>query len=218
MQLPFSSEQFFEVFLAYNTAVWPAQVLLVALAVAAIVLVFVPWRPAGVVISAILACLWGWIGLVYHLAFFVAINPLAYALAVLSIAGAGAFVWQGVIRRRLEFNWTVGVRSIAGIILVLYALFVYPAISTLSGHGYPALPTFGLPCPTTLFTLGLCGFLAAPYPRVPLIVPVFWCFLGAQAAFLLGVQADLGLIVAGIFGVVLLATAGVSRHSVRTAP
>ncbi len=107
MQLPFSSEQFFEVFGSYNTAVWPAQVLLVALAVAAIVLVFVPWCGSSVAISAILACLWGWIGLVYHLGFFVSINPLAYAFAVLSIAGAGVFVWQGVIRGRLKFNWTV---------------------------------------------------------------------------------------------------------------
>lgn len=30
MQLPFTGEQFFEVFHAYNTALWPAQVLLLA--------------------------------------------------------------------------------------------------------------------------------------------------------------------------------------------
>ncbi len=32
MQLPFTVEQFFGVFQAYNSAVWPAQVFLLALA------------------------------------------------------------------------------------------------------------------------------------------------------------------------------------------
>jgi len=36
-------------------------------------------------------------------------------------------------------------------------------------------------------------------------------FRGAQAAFLLGVQADLALLVAGVFGMVLLARSRVKR-------
>ena len=44
MQLPFTVEQFYDVFREYNTTLWPAQVFLVALAVAAIVLVVVPRR------------------------------------------------------------------------------------------------------------------------------------------------------------------------------
>ena len=62
MLLPFTTEQFFEVFRAYNTTVWPAQVLLLALAVAALILVFVHLRWSGAVVSAILACLWAWLG------------------------------------------------------------------------------------------------------------------------------------------------------------
>jgi hypothetical protein len=210
MQLPFTVEQFFDVFRAYNTTVWPAQVLLLGLAVAAVVLVFVPRRWASVGISAILACLWAWLGLAYHLAFFAPINPLAYPFAALSVAGAVVFLWQGIVRRRLVFRWAVSGRSAAGLVLVVFALVVYPAWTSFSGHGYPALPTFGLPCPTTLFTLGLLAFLAAPYPRGPLVVPLLWCFVGAQAAFLLGVQADLALLVAGVFGLVLLAQSRVA--------
>ena len=62
------------------------------------------------------------------------------------------------------------------------------------------LPTFGLPCPTTIFTIGLLCFAVPPTPRSPLIVPLLWCLVGAQAAFLLGVQPDLGLIAAGVVG------------------
>lgn len=218
MQLPFTTEQFFDLLRAYNTRVWPAQVFLLALAVTAVVLVFVPRRWSGMAISAILAFLWAWLGLAYHLAFFASINPLAYVFAAVSIAGAVVFAWQGVIRRRLEFSWNFNARSAVGLALVSFALVVYPAWSTFSGHRYPELPTFGLPCPTTLLTLGLLSFVTAPYPRSPIVVPVLWCFVGAQAAFLLGVQADLGLVVAGIFGILLLVRTGVPVQSSRATP
>lgn len=213
MQLPFTAEQFFEVFRAYNETVWPAQVLLHVLALIAIGLVFRPRRWSGAAISAILAFLWVWLGLAYHLAFFAAINSLAYVFAGFSVAAAAVFFWHGVVRRRLEFRWLNTPRAIAGLALVAFALVVYPAWTTYSGHAYPVLPTFGLPCPTTLFTLGLMGLAVSPYPRSPLVIPVAWCFVGAQAAFLLDVQADLSLIAAGLFGIVLLVRArSVSTH------
>jgi hypothetical protein len=210
MQLPFTAAQFFDVFRAYNEAVWPAQVALHILALVALGLVFRPQPWSGVAVSAILALLWAWLGLAYHLAFFAAINPLAYVFAGLSVAGAAVFFWQGVVRRRLEFRWSNTPRAIAGLALVIFSLVVYPVWSTYTGHPYPTLPSFGLPCPTTLFTLGLLGLAVSPYPRSPLVVPVAWCFVGAQAAFLLGVQADLSLIAAGLFGIVLFLRARVA--------
>jgi len=214
MQLPFTVEQFFDVIRSYNTAVWPAQLVLLALALVAVVLVVLPQRWSGAGVSLILATLWAWLGLVYHLAFFTTINPLAYAFAAISVAAAAAFFWHGVILRQLEFRWVISARVGVGFAFVVFALIVYPAWSTFSGHGYPALPTFGLPCPTTLFTIGILAFAVPPYPRSVLIGPVLWCFVGAQAAFLFGVHADLGLIVAGVFGLVLLArSAGVNQPS-----
>jgi hypothetical protein len=207
MQLPFTAEQFFQVFRTYNEAVWPAQVLLHVLALMALGFVVLPRRGSGAAISAILVGLWAWLGLAYHLAFFAAINPLAYVFAGFSVAAAAVFFWQGVVRRRLKFRWSSTPRAVAGLALVAFVLVVYPAWSTYTGHAYPALPTFGLPCPTTLFTLGLMGLAVSPYPRSPLVVPVARCFVGAQAAFLLGVQADLSLIAAGLFGIVLLVRA-----------
>lgn len=204
MQVPFTAEQFFGVIRHYNVAVWPMQVVLLALALAAIVLVVRPRRRSGVVVSAILAGLWAWMGLGYHLAFFTAINPLAGVFAGASLAGAGLFLWEGVVRRRLEFRLRAGVRPALGAGLVVFALLVYPAWSVHAGHRYPELPTFGLPCPTTLFTIGLLAFLDAPYPRSPLVAPVAWCLVGAQAAFLFDVPPDLALVVAGAVGVGLL--------------
>jgi hypothetical protein len=205
MQLPFTIKQFYGVFSEYNTALWPAQIFLVALALAAVTLAIFPLRWSGVGISAILAFLWAWIALAFHLAFFTAISPPAYAFAGISLVGALVFLWQGVVRRRLEFRLAPGFRTAVGLCLILFALVVYPAWSLYVGHRYPSLPTFGLPCPTTIFTVGLLSFLVAPYPRSPLVVPVLWCLVGSQAAFILGVPQDLGLVVTAAVGIVLFA-------------
>ena len=204
MNLPFTVEQFFGVFRAYNEALWPAQVLLLALALAAIGLVAFPRRWSGVGVSAILVFLWGWLGLAYHLAFFTAINPLAYVFSAVSVAGAVVFAWHGIVRRTLEFRLSRSARTAVGGCLVLFALVVYPALSVYTGHRYPATPTFGLPCPTTIFTIGLLAFLVPPYPRSVLLVPVLWSLVGSQAAFLLGVPQDLGLLIAAAVGVFLM--------------
>ena len=209
--LPFTSEQFYGVSREYNTTVWPVQIVLLALAVVAVALVVFPRRWSGLGVSSILAFLWAWIGLAYHLSFFTVISPPAYGFAAVSVTGSLILFWQGVVRRRLEFCLNPNARSAVGILLIVFALVVYPAWSIAAGHYYPNLITFGLPCPTTIFTIGLLAFTVRPYPRSPLVVPVLWSFIGGQAAFLLGVPQDLGLFVAGVVGIVLIA-----RSKVRT--
>jgi Family of unknown function (DUF6064) len=211
--IPFTPEQFHGVFRAYNIAVWPTQCLLVVLGLAAVVFALAPGRRSGVAVSAILAALWAWMAVAYHLAFFARISPPAYGFAALSAAGAAVFIWQGVVRRRLAFRWSGDLRSAAGATLVAFALVMYPVWSAYAGHPYPETPTFGLPCPTTIFTLGLLCFAVPPTPRSALVVPVLWCLVGTQAVFLFGVWPDLGLMAAAAVGVWLLLTAGRQRRT-----
>jgi hypothetical protein len=200
MRLPFTAEQFFGVFSTYNLAVWPAQAALLALGVAALGLAVRPRPMSGPAISAILGALWLWTGLAYQLAFFAAINPLAPAFAALSLAGAAAFLWQGVVRRRLVFRCSTQRRGLIGLALVVYALLIYPAWLLLDGHRWPALPTFGLPCPTTLFTFGMLAIAVPPAPRVIWIAPLLWAVVGVQAAWWFDVTPDLMLGVAAALG------------------
>lgn len=204
MQIPFTIDQFYNVFRDYNEAVWPIQLFLVGLALVGIVLLVKPRNWSHAVVSGILAVLWVWMAVAYHLAFFARINPLAYVFSALSLAGAAVFIWEGVVRCRLRFEWGNGIRSWIGAMLIGFALVVYPAWSWAAGHAYPYMPTFGLPCPTTLYTVGMLAFLVAPYPRKTHLVPIVWSVIGAQAAFLLGVPQDLSLIAAGLIGMVLL--------------
>ena len=208
MKLPFTPEQFFDVFREYNEAVWPAQVALNLLALVAIGLL-VGRRPCSDrAIPAILAMLWAWTGIAYHLVFFTAINTAAYAFAAVFLAGSAAFLRAGVAGRGLVFASRNPVQRILGGMLIVFALLIYPALAEYFGHGYPAMPTFGLPCPTTIFTIGMLCFLARPFPRYVLAAPLLWSAVGSQAAFLLGVHQDLGLLVAGLVAAWLLVVAG----------
>ncbi len=213
MQLPFTIEDFFGVFRDYNEAVWPVQVVLIAVALVTVLLAVRSSRWSGVVVSAMLAFLWAWMAVAYHMAFFASINSLAYGFAGVCLVGSLVFVWQGVLRRRLQFGWTRGWRAYSGLALVVTALLIYPVWSWYRGHPYPLLPTFGLPCPTTIFTIGLLAFLVPPYPRSPFIIPLLWCLIGVQAAFLLGVAQDITLLVAAAVGVILMSRAKAPLHS-----
>jgi hypothetical protein len=194
--MPFTIEQFFEVFRQYNQAVWPAQLLLYMPAVAILIAIWKPGRDSGRVIAASLALLWLWAGTVYHLGFFRPVNPAANLFAALSITGAGMFFWHGVVRGRLRFAWRGGVPGWAGVATLAYALLVYPAITFLAGHGYWDSPTFGAPCPVTIFTLGVLMLAVRPVPHVVFVAPVLWALIGSYAAVALGVPQDYGLLAA----------------------
>lgn len=204
MKMPFTVDQFYGVFRDYNEMVWPSQLLLIGLSLIGVVMVIRPRSWSHMVVSGILAVLWAWLALVYHFAFFARINPLAYVFSALSLVGAAAFVWDGLVRRRLRYEWSGNIRSWTGAALIGFGLVIYPAWSWAAGHNYPYMPTFGLPCPTTLYTVGMLAFLVAPYPRTPHVVPILWSAIGAQAAFFLGVPQDLSLIVAGLIAIALL--------------
>lgn len=66
MQLPFTKEQFFDLFAAYNEALWPALIALWITPVVASLLLFSPRRPPDRWISTLLAAPWAWSGLAYH--------------------------------------------------------------------------------------------------------------------------------------------------------
>jgi hypothetical protein len=204
MELPFTTEAFFGVFERYHEALWPAPLFLLGLALGALGLTLTrrPWAHRAV--AAVLALLWGWMAVAYHWAFFAAINPAAWAFGGIFALQALAFAWTGVVQRRLQFAPGLNVETVLGGLLVAYALLGYPLLGTALGHRFPAAPTFGLPCPTTLFTVGLLAFLRRPFPAPVLVVPLLWAGIGASAAFGLGVREDLGLIAAALVAVYLL--------------
>jgi hypothetical protein len=204
MSLPFTQLQFLEVFGRYNEDVMPLQLALFLLALSAFGALVVRRRDSDRVISAILAGLWLWMGVVYHLMYFREINPAATLFGAAFLAGAAIFAWAGLVRGTLVFDCESRTRRVAGHALIAYALIAYPFLSVMLGRTFPEMPTFGLPCPTTIFTLGMLAFLSAPFPRTVFAIPIAWAFIGSQAASLLGIYEDLGLLAAGLAGIWLV--------------
>lgn len=217
MQLPFTQTQFFEVFRQYNEAVWPAQLLLLALGVAAVLIASRSSERRARAVSGILAALWLWMGAIYHLVFFRDINGAAVLFGVLFILQGGLFAWFGLWKSELAFHARSDTRGAAGAALILYALVLYPLLGLLAGHRYPAAPTFGLPCPTTILTLGLLLWTRPPVPRSVLLIPTVWALVGTVAAVRLGVPEDFGLFVAGAIAAPMIFLGNRPMRSVRTA-
>jgi hypothetical protein len=202
MTLPFTADAFFEVFARYNAAVWPVVAALWVVAAGVVVTVVrVPGERASRLAAAVLAVLWLWGGLVYHAAYFTSINPAAWGFAALFIGEAALLAWYGVIQRRLAFGTAAGLPRALGMGLMCYAL-AYPALNILTGHTYPAAPTFGVPCPTGILTAGLLLTTARRPPLPVVVVPVLWALIGGSAALVLGVTTDYVLLACSVLLIV----------------
>ena len=197
MGLPFTITQFFDAFRRYNEAVWPSQWLLLLLAVLAITFA-VRGGNKGRAVSGILGFLWLWMGIAYHLAIFRTINPAAIGFAVLFAIEGILLLIDASRNTDLGFRFQLSYSGITGMSLIAYSLLIYPVVGYALGHRYPAVPTFGLPCPTTIFTLGILMWGTGRALNYLAIIPLIWVVIGSQAAFALGMWQDLGLMVAGI--------------------
>jgi hypothetical protein len=196
MQLPFTREQFFDLFAAYNEALWPAIVALWTASAVIVALRLSARHPRDRWVSAVLVAHWAWSAVAYHVAFFTRINPAAWLFAALFLAQAVLFFRVGVMHQRLSFApWGNAWAPLAWC-LIAYSLS-YPVINAIDHRSLQRIPTFGVPCPTTILTVGVL-MLATPRYRSLAVVPVIWSAIGGSAAFLLGVSADFALPIAGI--------------------
>jgi hypothetical protein len=204
-ELPFTTEQFLEVFKTYNTSIWPAQIAAYLLGVAIIYLAFRKNAGRDKIISLILSIFWLWMGGLYHLTFFTSINTAAYGFGILFIIQGLLFLGAGAWKGRLKFQFERNLYGITGAILIIYAMLVYPIIGAQLGHGYPHAPMFGVaPCPATIFTFGILLWTTKKVPWWILVIPGLWSVVGFTAAFSLGILEDTGLLIAGIVGIALL--------------
>jgi uncharacterized protein DUF6064 len=205
--LPFTREAFLAMFGAYNQAIWPLQIVAYALAVFVVVLAIKPLvRWSDQLIAAILAAFWIWIGGVFFMSYQRVLDrsPISTVAMVGFLLEGVLLLWIGVVRRELVFNATLDLSGALGGALIAYAGVIYPVFSYLDGHIFPASPGFGLgtvPCPTTIFTIGLLLLTRSRVPKSVLAVPTLWAVMGGLSAPLnYGIYEDLGLLVAGVLG------------------
>ncbi|MES1148171.1 MAG: DUF6064 family protein [Bradyrhizobium guangdongense] len=203
--LPFTPSQFLAVFVAYNGAIWPVQIVAYLLGIAAVVLLFLRTRHANRLIAGILALMWLWTGIAYHGAWFSEINKAAYLFAALFVAQGCFLAHAGVVRGQLHFGLGADLATAVGAAFIAYATIAYPLIGVAVGHAFPEMPMFGVtPCPITIFTFGFFLLTTGRLPRLQLVIPFIWSLIGGSAAMLLHVPQDWLLLVSGCIAVVLI--------------
>jgi hypothetical protein len=211
VSLPFTPEQFLGVFAEYNEALWPV---VVVFWLASLGLLVATWRKPtdySRALTYLLAALWAWNAVAYHAWFFTRINPAAWLFGAVFALQAAFLLWAGA-RTRIESFSSDGVRARVGASLAVYAL-ADPFLTMAFGHRYPAAPTFGVPCPTVILTIGLLLTARGGIPPILAIIPVLWGFIGGSAAVLLNVPTDYVLLGAGM----LLTTLAVLTSRSRSA-
>jgi len=192
--LPFTPQAFFELFAVYNETLWPIVAAIWLVTMAAVLAAQHDPARHGRSLTALLAALWAWNAAVYQAWLFTRINPAAWLFAGLFAIEAALLATAA--REGLSFFSRDGLAPRAGVLLIVYA-FAYPLLTVASGHPYPAAPTFAVPCPTTILTIGL--FLTVPaLPWRLVVVPAFWSGIGGSAAVLLEVKTDYVLLGAGV--------------------
>lgn len=204
MKTPFTADQFFETFKSYNQAVWPMQIVLYLLSFVAVYLAFKSTPKSDKMISGLLSFFWLWMGVVYHLIHFTVINKAAYLFGAVFIFQGILFLAFGVFQSKLSFTFRSDGYGITGIMLIVFALIIYPVLGYLLGHVYPYSPTFGLPCPTTIFTFGLLLLSRRKCPLIILVIPFMWSIIGFTATFNFGILEDIGLLVSGVLTFIMV--------------
>ena len=209
MSTPFTVEQFLGVFVAYNAAIWPAQIIAYILGIVGVAALLLERPLASRLILMILALFWFWNGVGYHFLYFSTINPAAKAFAGFFILQALLLARYAVATRYVSFLIGRDFRSIAAYAFIIYAMLIYPILGIRAGHGLLAGPMFGVaPCPTTIFTIGMLMLGRGRWVVRLSIIPFLWSLVGLAAALQLGIPEDLGLPIAGVALAIFLAAEG----------
>jgi len=197
MKVPFTTEQFFNVFEKYNSTMFPVQIVILVLALTGIFLLHSKKVYKHKFIGAFLGLLWIWTGLVYHFAFFTEINKVAFAFG-------GIFILQGVLilinsfKEKLVFTFQPQAKDYIGYFFILFGLIIYPLIGYLTGGSMVKAISLGLPCPSTILTFGFLMLTNSKFPKYLLIIPSLWAIMGTSAAINFGVYQDYMMILAAV--------------------
>jgi hypothetical protein len=203
MNISLTSEQLFAAFEAYNLDIWPMQAIAYLLGIVAVFFAVKRTQGSGRITSAILSFLWLWTGIIFCMFYFGPVFALGYGMGVLMII-QGVLFFASVLRPRVSFHFEPNAYSIVGILFIAYAMVGYPLVGQLLGHNYPRTMSFGLvPCPTTVFTFGLFMLSERRMPRYFLVIPVLFT-IGAVVPVTRGVLEDIGLIITGVVGTVMI--------------
>ncbi len=203
--LSFKTSEFFPVLEQYNEDIWPLQVVAFILAFSAIFFSVKRTSWATRVILATLAFFWLWNGMVFCFLYWAPGYAYAYFFTALCAVQGILFVKEA-IKPSFCFEYKKGVSGIAAFLFLAYAVVGYQLLGLAIDHVYPRYFPVGLvPCPTTIFTLGLFLLANQNFPKYLLYLPIVGAISGLIAVSG-GIYEDVGLLIAGIVTPLIILT------------
>ena len=203
--LLFSPRTYYRLFELYNTALWPAHVLALAIGFA-ILAVMVRggtqrWnRAAGV----LLAACWLWVAWAFLFTRYATINWAAAWFAGLFVVQAALLVLAGATGGNPGFESRL--RRAGAIGLFVFALLIQPLIGPLMGRPWAQAEVFGMaPDPTALGTLGVALLQSTGRRWLLLAVPLLWCAIAGATLWTMGAGDAVVLPAAGVLALALAA-------------
>ena len=184
--LLFAPRTYYRLFELYNAALWPAQILAIALGLAIVVLLRRPTPYSGRFIATLLALAWIVVAWVYFYQRYATINWIAPYFAAAFAIQALLLIWHGLIRGHLTFA-LVSRRNRIGLGLYLIALLMMPLLGLIFGRSLLQAELLGLaPDPTAIGTIGLLLASRGRHIISLLIIPLAWCVVSAATLWTMG--------------------------------
>jgi hypothetical protein len=182
--LMFAPRTYYRLFELYNLAIWPMQLLTLALGVALLALMQGRASWHGRAAAAILAACWLWVAIRFHLERYATINWAASYFAAAFALEALLLAWIGVVRGRLAFDRGQPIARWTGLGLVVFAVLAFPFVGMLAGRTWAQSEIFGVaPDPTAIATLGVLCAASGRSTWVLQIVPALWSAVSAATLF-----------------------------------
>jgi len=184
--LMFSPRVYERLFVLHNEALWPAQLLALALGGAGLAILLFPRPVPRRSLFVLLAAAWVFVAWAFLWQRYAPINwgirhvAPWFALEGLLLLALG--LWRGGLKLPARWHLPRGL----GVALVAYAVVLHPFTAALFGRGLAGAEVVGLaPDPLAIATLGVAAIAhPARAAGVLLVIPILWC-LGSALTLLL---------------------------------
>ena len=179
--LLFSPRTYHRLFELYNVAIWPAQIVAVALGLALVALLLGRHRRRDRLVAGLLATCWAWSGWAFLYERYAQINWVAPWFALAFALEALLLIAMSVPRDRIAIEEAGHARTRIAASLAALVVVGYPLLAPLAGRAWTTAEVFGVaPDPTALATVFVLIPARARARRILLIVPLLWCIVTAS--------------------------------------
>ena len=210
--LSFSLEEFLLVLESYNLDIWPLQIIAYVLI---LIILFVSLKPAkysSKIILAVLSFFWLFNGIVFCFIYWAPSHIFGYIFGIFCTVQGLLFLYS-LIRSDIIIAPPNKTYLLIGMLFFLYSMIGYQLFGYYLDHIYPKFFPVGLvPCPTTIFTLGLLIIINTKIPIKYIAIPLIISLGGLLAAYN-GIYEDIGLIILGAWGTILIIKRNFQRES-----